>query len=82
MTLSFMIGLLKSHSLFTHTLNSSEFENEPDCTIGHKRRMQTQSTGWKVSKYGGFSSPYFPVFGLNTESYSIDWFLYEGNTGT
>ena len=22
--------------------------------------------GWKVSKYGVFSGPYFPVFGLNT----------------
>ena len=25
------------------------------------------STAWKVSKYGVFSGPYFPVFGLNTE---------------
>ena len=24
---------------------------------------------WKVSKYGDFSGPYFPVFGLNTEKY-------------
>ena len=24
-------------------------------------------TAWKVSKYGIFSVPYFPVFGLNTE---------------
>ena len=24
-------------------------------------------TAWKVSKYGVFSGPYFPVFGLNTE---------------
>ena len=24
-------------------------------------------TVWKLSKYGGFSGPYFPVFGLNTE---------------
>ena len=24
-------------------------------------------TGWKVSKYGIFSGPYFPVLGLNTE---------------
>ena len=23
-------------------------------------------TAWKVSKYGVFSCPYFPVFGLNT----------------
>ena len=24
-------------------------------------------TAWKVSKYGVFSGPYFPAFGLNTE---------------
>ena len=26
-------------------------------------------TTWKVSKYGVFSGPYFPAFGLNTERY-------------
>ena len=26
-------------------------------------------TVWKVSKYGVFSGPYFPVFGLNTGKY-------------
>ena len=26
---------------------------------------------WKVSKYGVISGPYFPVFGLNTERYSV-----------
>ena len=26
-------------------------------------------TAWKVSKYGVFSGPYFPVFGLNTGIY-------------
>ena len=25
------------------------------------------STAWKVSKYGVFSGPYFPAFGLNTD---------------
>ena len=25
---------------------------------------------WKVSKYGDFSCPYFPVFGLNTAKYA------------
>ena len=29
------------------------------------------STVWKVSKYGVFSDPYFPAFGLNTERYSV-----------
>ena len=29
-------------------------------------------TAWKVSKYGVFSGPYFPVFRLNTETYSLN----------
>ena len=29
-------------------------------------------TTWKVSKYGVFSDPYFPVFGLNTDSCSVN----------
>ena len=29
------------------------------------------TTVWKVSKYGVFSSPYFPAFGLNTERYKV-----------
>ena len=32
---------------------------------------------WKVSKYGVFSDPYFPVFGLNTEYLSV----FSPNTG-
>ena len=28
-------------------------------------------TAWKVPKYGVFSGPYFPVFGLNTERYFV-----------
>ena len=27
------------------------------------------TTAWKVSKYGAFSGPYFPVLGSNTEIY-------------
>ena len=30
------------------------------------------NTASKVSKYGVFSGPYFPVSGLNTEIYSIN----------
>ena len=26
-------------------------------------------TAWKVSKYGNFSGPYFPPFGLNAGKY-------------
>ena len=29
-------------------------------------------TAWKVSKYAVFSGPYFPVFALNTEIYSVN----------
>ena len=29
-------------------------------------------TAWKVSKYGVFSGPYYPLFGLNTEIYSVN----------
>ena len=28
-------------------------------------------TAWKVSKYGVFSGPYFPAFGLNMERYFV-----------
>ena len=28
-------------------------------------------TAWKLSRYGVFSDPYFPAFGLNTERYSL-----------
>ena len=31
-----------------------------------------------MPKYGGFSGPYFPVFGLNTEIYSV----FSQNTGS
>ena len=30
------------------------------------------TTVWKVSKYGVYSGPYFPVFGLNTEIYRVN----------
>ena len=28
-------------------------------------------TAWKVPKYGVFSGPFFPAFGLNTERYGV-----------
>ena len=34
-----------------------------------KQVINKLNTTWKVSKYGVFSGPYFPVFGLNTEKY-------------
>ena len=36
-----------------------------------KRRIWT-NTAWKVSKYGVFSDPHFPVFGLNTGKYGAE----------
>ena len=33
--------------------------------LGHVKAV----TARKVSTYGGFSGPYFPVFGLNTGKY-------------
>ena len=36
------------------------------------------ATMWKVSEYGVFSGPYFPVFGLNTEIYSVNLLIQFG----
>ena len=38
-----------------------------------KKRFWILNAGnaWKVSKYGVFSGPYFPAFGLNTERLSV-----------
>ena len=41
-------------------------------TITEKNLIWIVTTAWKVFKYGVFSGPYFPVFGLNTEIYSIN----------
>ena len=35
-------------------------------------RYYTKITAWKVSKYGVFSGPYFPVLGLNTQIYKVN----------
>ena len=34
--------------------------------------INVTATAWKVSKYGVFSGPYFPIFGLNTEIYGVN----------
>ena len=31
------------------------------------------AAAWKVFKYGVLSGPYFPVFGLNTEIYGVNF---------
>ena len=43
----------------------------PFSFILRRRIVKLLDTAWKVSKYGGFFYPYFPVFGLNTEPYSV-----------
>ena len=30
-------------------------------------------TAWEVSKYGVISGPYFPVLGLNTDTYEVKY---------
>ena len=42
------------------------------CCTSEFSSYMTMITVWKVSKYGVFSSPYFPVFGMNTEIYSVN----------
>ena len=32
----------------------------------------SMTSAWKVSKYGVFFGPYFPVFGLITEIYGVN----------
>ena len=34
----------------------------------HLLRKEVQGTAWKLSKYGAFSGPYFPLFGMNTKT--------------
>ena len=36
------------------------------------KRINQIPTARKVSKYGVFSGPYFPVFGLNTGKYRLE----------
>ena len=38
-------------------------------------------TAWKVSKYGVFSGPYFPTFGLNTKRYFVSLRIFTPNAG-
>ena len=44
------------------------------CTCSYKNSWFfcfEANTAWKVSKYGVIFAPYFPVFGLNKERYSL-----------
>ena len=40
--------------------------------IKYLERLQKPCTAQKVSNYGVFSGPYFPVFGLNMKIYSVN----------
>ena len=40
-------------------------------------KLDSAVTTQKVSKYKLFSGPYFPVFGLNTEIYGVNWTLFK-----
>ena len=51
-------GKKKLHKVFVHTWWVSQ---------------SLYYTVWKVSKYGVFSGPYFPVFGMNTEIYGVSF---------
>ena len=46
--------------------NSKSWQNKP---------ALEKKTAWKVSKYGVFSGPYFPVLGLNTEIYGVNFHI-------
>ena len=58
-------------SLYRHipTLSNTydgDYSNNSQCILA------SNYTAWKVSKYRVFSGPYFPVFGLNTETGSVN----------
>ena len=47
----------------------------------HKLLANRIITAWKVSKYGFFSGPYFPAFGLNPERYEVPLRILSGKSG-
>ena len=44
--------------------------------LGETVFLKSTHTAWNVAKYGVFSGPYFPVFGLNTGNYGPEKSLY------
>ena len=57
-------------SLWSFLFNSYSVVDISDDTFSSALLQKTTtSTGWKVSKYGIFSGPYFPVFELNKYVY-------------
>ena len=51
--------------------NVEEFSSS-DVIIAVIELLSKSIIAWKVSKYGVFFGPYFPVFGLNTGKYRAE----------
>ena len=57
-------------NIFWATIGLLEQLITPDSKNSSKT-VDITFTAWKVSKYGVFSGPYFPTFGLNMERYGV-----------
>ena len=56
-------------SKFTRSGTLSRLNSTKNHFLGDFGKFHNSYTAWKMSKYGDFSGPYFPAFGLNTERY-------------
>ena len=70
------VNLLKLTIEYTCSINDQFCKQVDGVAMGDTHcvkytRIKECSTAWKLSKYGVFSSPYFPAFGLNTERYEV-----------
>ena len=86
-----MIGQMEQSFVNTQIIIKSMKDNSRDdvcffhireakkCTVNYCQNLSQQilatSTARKVSKYGGFFGPYFPVFKLNTEIYGVNLYI-------
>ena len=57
---------LINYTAFVIQLTINQMLSDCNGTRSHNHLVRKRSTAWKVSKYGVFSGPYFPVLGLNT----------------
>ena len=64
---------MKPETYSCNTFSINNYSDLPNCNglRGGGVPIGVADTAWKVSKYRVFSGPYFPVFGLNTEIYSV-----------
>ena len=66
--------------IITHCFRDQEKHHEKWCSWKFDTRYTHKSfTSWKLSRYGGFSAPYFPVFRLNREKYGPEKSRYLDN---